>query len=237
MVSIPRRPGGPLARRPLHLIWIADCSGSMGIDGKIQALNYAIRDAVPHMRGVAADNPNAEVLLRAVRFSSGAAWHVPQPTPVAEFQWSDLAAGGVTDMGHALALVAEVLHVPPMSARALPPVLVLLSYGAPTDDFEGGLHALMSEPWGANAVRIAVAIGADADTTVLQRFIGDPNSRPLRADNPEALVAQIRWVSTAVVRSASAPSVPSTTPTGLPPTVVAQPGAPTPSAAPGPRVW
>ena len=32
-----KRPGGELATRPLHFIWIADCSGSMATDGKIQA--------------------------------------------------------------------------------------------------------------------------------------------------------------------------------------------------------
>lgn len=63
-----RRPGGELATRPLHFIWIADCSGSMRSDGKIQALNNAIREAVPHMRTAADENPNAEVLVRAVRF-------------------------------------------------------------------------------------------------------------------------------------------------------------------------
>ena len=32
-----KRPGGELATRPLHFIWIADGSGSMAADGKIQA--------------------------------------------------------------------------------------------------------------------------------------------------------------------------------------------------------
>ncbi len=52
-----RRPGGELATRPLHFIWIADCSGSMDIDGKIQTLNNAIREAIPHMQSVADENP------------------------------------------------------------------------------------------------------------------------------------------------------------------------------------
>jgi hypothetical protein len=29
------------------------------------------------------DNPNAQVLVRAVKFSNGAQWHIAQPTPVA----------------------------------------------------------------------------------------------------------------------------------------------------------
>src|SRR5512147_2785916 len=100
-----KRPGGELAARPLHFIWICDCSGSMRGE-KIQQLNFAIRDAIPHMRSVADENPNAQVLVRAIKFSHGAAWHIPQPTPISLFQWEDLAATGETDMGKALAMVA-----------------------------------------------------------------------------------------------------------------------------------
>jgi len=201
-----KRPGGELASRPLHFIWIADSSGSMEQDGKIQALNTAIREAIPHMRKVAEDNPNAQVLVRAVKFSNGAQWHISQPTPVADFAWADLAAEGETDMGKALQLVAEQLKMPPMSERALPPVLVLVSDGQPTDDFEAGLKALMDEPWGKKAVRIAISIGRDADPEVLQRFIGNSELKPLAANSPEALVRHIKWASTAVLKSASSPA-------------------------------
>jgi uncharacterized protein YegL len=201
-----KRPGGELATRPLHFIWIADCSGSMGVDGKIQALNYAIRNAIPDMRKVADENPNAEVLVRAIKFSSGAQWHVSQPTPAADFEWADLSADGVTDMGKALSMVADQLKIPPMTNRALPPVLVLISDGQPTDDFEGGLDALMDQAWGKKAVRIAIAIGEDADHDVLQKFIGHPELKPLQANNSESLVNYIKWVSTAVLKSASSPA-------------------------------
>ena len=201
-----KRPGGELATRPLHFIWIADCSGSMSVDGKIQSLNYAIHNAIPDMRKVADENPNAEILVRAIKFSSGAQWHVSQPTPVADFEWPDLSADGVTDMGRALTMVAEQLKIPPMTDRALPPVLVLISDGQPTDDSEGGLKALMDEPWGKKAVRIAIAIGEDADLEVLQKFIGHPELKPLEANTAESLVNYIKWVSTAVLKSASSPS-------------------------------
>jgi uncharacterized protein YegL len=201
-----KRPGGELAMRPLHFIWIADCSGSMKGDGKIQALNTAIREVIPHMQRVADENPNAQVLIRAVKFSSGAQWHIGQETPVADFKWSDLSADGTTDMGKALSLVAEQLEMPPMSDRALPPVLVLISDGQPTDDFRKGLTALMEQPWGKKAVRVAIAIGDDADRDVLQQFIGHSEFQPLEANNPEALVNSIRWVSTAVLQAASSPA-------------------------------
>ncbi|HKC63358.1 MAG TPA: hypothetical protein VKB86_06960, partial [Pyrinomonadaceae bacterium] len=97
-----KRPGGELATRPLHFIWMADCSGSMDVDGKIQSLNTAIKEAIPNMQSVADENPNAQVLVRAIKFSSGAQWHVSQPTEIADFRWEDLTAEGVTDMGKAL---------------------------------------------------------------------------------------------------------------------------------------
>ena len=75
------RPGGELSTRPIHFIFIADCSSSMAGD-KISSLNTAIREAIPHMQTVAGENPNAEVLVRAVKFSDGAQWHISQPTKI-----------------------------------------------------------------------------------------------------------------------------------------------------------
>jgi uncharacterized protein YegL len=201
----PKLPGGPIATRPLHFIFIADCSGSMG-GAKIQSLNHAIREAIPHMREVAKGNPNAEVKVRAIRFSNGAQWHVSNATNVDQFEWTDLVAGGMTDMGRALSLLADALNVEAMGTRALPPLLVLLSDGQPTDDFDAGLKAVMSEGWGVKAVRLAIAIGEDADKAVLKRFIGHAEIEPLQANNAQDLVNYIRWASTAVLQSASAPA-------------------------------
>lgn len=199
------RPGGALASRPLHFIWILDCSGSMTEGGKIGELNFAIHEALPEMRRVADENPHAQVLVRAVTFANDARWHVTSPTPVNDFKWADVSAGGETKMGKALSIVAKELKVPPMTERALPPVLVLVSDGQPTDNFDAGLQELMAEPWGKKAVRIAISIGKDADLGVLQKFIGKAELAPLRSDNPKELVNNIRWASTAALAAASSP--------------------------------
>jgi len=199
-------PGGELSARPLHFIWLCDCSGSMSSDGKIQALNNAIRDAIPLMKKEASENPNAQVLVRVVKFSDGAQWHIAQPTPIEDFRWTDLNADGVTDLGKALSLVAEQMRIPPMSDRALPPVLVLISDGQPTDDYNNGIKALMELPWGRKSVRIAIAVGKDASYESLQKFIGNSELRPLQANNPDALVKKIKWVSTVVLKAASSPA-------------------------------
>lgn len=199
------RPGGKIAQRELHFIWIADCSSSMSGE-KINALNQAISESIPHMRDVASTNAHAQVLVRAVSFADGAQWHISQPTPVEDFTWPRLSPSGLTDMGRALSLVAEELRVDRLGERGFPPVLALITDGHPTDDFDRGLAELMANPWGKRAVRVAIAIGHDADHDVLQRFIGHPEIKPLQANNPERLKDYIRFVSTTVLKAASAPS-------------------------------
>src|SRR3954451_646507 len=119
------RPGGKLAALPLHFIWLADCSGSMAAQGKMASLNHAAQEALPHMRKVAAANPNASVLLRVLRFATGASWVTPEATPLRYFQWPELAATprGRTDLGAALSLLARELRPSAVPARALPPVI------------------------------------------------------------------------------------------------------------------
>ncbi len=200
------RPGGELATRPLEFIWLADCSISMKSNGKIDALNDAIRKSIPFMREVAYENPNAQVYVRAIKFSSGASWHVESRTPVEAFEWSDLSVEGVTDLGEALYLLKNALQVSEMSERALPPVVVLISDGQPTDDYKAALSALMEEPWAVKAVKIAIAIGKSANKRILKEFCGENGIEVLSADNAETLVEYIKWVSTVVLQAASSPA-------------------------------
>ncbi len=199
-------PGGKMSSKPLHFIWIVDDSTSMSYDAKIQTLNTAIRNAIPLMQKEASRNINVEVLMRAIKFSSGAQWHISQPTSVDNFKWTDLTANGVTDMGTALKMVAEQLKVPPMENRALRPILVLISDGHPTDDFKGGLNTLMELPWGKKAVRMAISIGEDCNDDVLQEFIGNHEIKPLQANNPGQLKHFINWVTTSLITEVSTPN-------------------------------
>jgi uncharacterized protein YegL len=192
------RPGGEYAGRPLNIIWLLDCSGSMSEGGKIEALNNAIREVIPAMRKAAEGNPEVQFYVRAIRFSSGASWHVATPTLLSDFKWIDLTADGETDMGQAFALLAEDFRNMPQDARALPPQIVLISDGKPTDDWKGALQALFNVPWGRRAVRQAIAIGQDADHETLKKFIDNVERPVLRADNAEQLVRYFRYVSTSV---------------------------------------
>ena len=192
------RPGGEYASRPLHIVWLLDCSGSMAQGGKIEALNNAIREVIPAMRKAAEGNQEIQFFVRAIRFSTGAAWHIPEPAALSSFKWTDLVAEGETDLGQALRLLVEDLRTLPRDARMLPPQIVLVSDGKPTDDWRAALQILFDEPWGARAVRQAIAIGHDADHETLRKFINHPDRPVIRADNAEQLVRYFRYVSTSV---------------------------------------
>lgn len=195
MAETLKRPGGELASRPLHFFWIVDCSGSM-YGEKIGTLNHAIQSTIPDMRDAAENNPNAQLLVRTLKFSTGATWVTPNPVPIEDFAWDDLDAGGVTDLGKAFELLAAQLTIPPMTDRALPPVLVLLSDGQPTDNYKKELDNLLKLPWGKKAVRIAISIGQDADDDVLLQFTGN-RELVLQANNATMLTKMIKWASTA----------------------------------------
>ncbi|MFO1003719.1 MAG: hypothetical protein U0936_25590 [Planctomycetaceae bacterium] len=98
------RPGGELASRPLLFEWIVDCSGSMSVNGKMDALNTAIRKALPEMHRVAENNPSVEVYMKTIAFSHGAK-SLNAPTPIREFEWVDLIADALSGANSAADVV------------------------------------------------------------------------------------------------------------------------------------
>ena len=177
----------------------------MAAQGKMQALNQAIRQSLPLMQSVARSNPDVQLLVQAIAFGDRAHWHVADPTPIEDLLWDDLTAGGLTAMGGALALLNQALADSTLPRQMLPPVLVLISDGQPTDDYGRALEQLMQQKWAQRATRLAIAIGHDTDLEVLQQFIGnDPQApKPLQASNATALAHYIEWASSSVVSSTS----------------------------------
>ena len=180
-MEVLQRPGGELATRPIHFFWVVDCSGSM-YGEKIGIVNNTIQECIPEMRSAADNNPNAQLLIRALQFSSGASWITSSPVPVEDYGWEDMDANGLTELGKAFDLLAAQLSIPPMPERALPPVIVLLSDGQPTDDYKKSMEKLKKRPWFRKAVKIAISIGQDADDEVLIEFAGRFLSARYRAD-------------------------------------------------------
>lgn len=194
-----------IQRRQLHFVFVLDCSGSMTGE-KMASLNYAMATALPAMRAGAEDNAETDVRVRVIRFSDTAMWQTPDPVPVADFAWENLEANGETNLGAALSLLAAGLTSEVMPGRQLAPIIVLVSDGQPTDDFAAGQTALLESPYGSKSVRIAIAIGQDADLDVLNSFIGHSDFKALAAHNAEELVSRIKWATTAPVKTVSQPA-------------------------------
>ena len=199
-----RMPGGGISRRPLHFIILADCSGGMKGE-KIQALNFAIADMMPHLAAWERDQEQAQVIVRAVAFATEPRWHIDDPVPVSKLCWKPLqpVPKGLTNMGPAFAMVAEVLAPGRLERRALRPALLLITDGMSTDApgaLEAGLNALMSQPAGRAALRLSLAIGRDAQSDALKDFIGDPSVPVLVANNTEDIADRLVAASLALSR-------------------------------------
>lgn len=172
---------------------------------KIRELNHAIREVLPEMRAFADANPSVAVEIGVMTFGTGFRWITRKPVPLADFQWTDVSVSGITDMGAAMKALAAELAGGNLPEQGLPPVIVLVSDGQPTDDFDSGLRELLAKPWGKRALRIAIGIGPDADHNVLRRFIARPEIASLSVRNPTELVQSIKYASTTVLTAASEP--------------------------------
>ena len=193
-----------LAKRQLHLFYLLDVSASMGTGGKIAALNDAMRTVMPMLKDEVSkpDRQHVEMLVRIITFSSGASWHLQTPTLIEDCQdWESLEAGGVTDLGQALELLSDALENT-MPARALPPCVVLISDGQPTDDWEHGMERLKQLPWFRKLVRVGIAMGDDANKEVIEDFTGNMEM-VLPAQNRDQFIAMLRWASTTITTLSS----------------------------------
>ena len=163
-------------RRTMTLFLLADVSGSMR-GSKIGAVNDAIRNVLPIVTDINDNNADAEIKIAAMTFSNGCSWLYSEPKIAADFEWTDQTAGGGTDLGAACAELADKLSQShgfmKSGSGSFAPVLILLSDGGPTDDFERGLEKLKGNNWYKAAIKVAIAIGDDADLEVLAKFTGN----------------------------------------------------------------
>ena len=161
-------------RRTMTLFFMVDTSGSM--DGrKIGAVNESIQEVLPMINDISAANPDAEIKVAALQFSSGTSWVYDEPMLASDFVWQDVSAIGTTDLGEACMELNSKLSMNGFMKSAsgsYAPAIILLSDGAPTDDFDHGLAKLNENRWFRHAIRIAIAIGDDADREKLAQFTG-----------------------------------------------------------------
>lgn len=191
-------------RRTMVLFFVVDTSGSM-TGSKIGALNQAIREVLPMLDDISSNNADAEIKVAVLDFSSGCKWLYDEPKPASEFRWQDREASGLTDLGEAYLELSRKLsrkEFMKIDTGAFAPVILLLTDGEPTDDFQSGLKKLKENRWYQAAIKIAIAIGNDANKDQIKEFTGNAEA-VIEVHNIDALKKLIRTVSVTASRIGS----------------------------------
>lgn len=206
----------PLAR-PLPVIILADVSGSMSANGKIEAMNGAVAEMIAAF--AEEDDARAEIHVCVITFGGEGAKTHKALKPARDTRWEPMVASKRTPMGQALELARVLLEDrDAIPSRAYRPTVVLVSDGVPTDEWRAPLAALLGSERASKAVRFAMAIGSDADEEVLLAFLGTEDGRLFRAHEARSIRKFFRWVTMSVAlrsRSASPNSVVLTEPSDL----------------------
>jgi uncharacterized protein YegL len=183
--------------RPLPVIVLADVSGSMGADGKIEALNASLKDMVATFSKE--NRLRAEIQVCLITFGGEAKMHLPLIAAHHVTGLTDLEANSVTPMGAAFDVATRLLEdKAQIPSRSYRPVLILLSDGLPTDDWEPSFKTLCASERAQKATRLAMAIGADADEDMLKEFANDKEAPLFKAHNARDIHRFFRAVTMSV---------------------------------------
>lgn len=188
VVSVPRR--------TMTLFFLIDTSGSM-MGNKIGAVNDAVVNVLPMLDEISQSNPDAEIKVAALEFSNSTNWLYDEPKLASDFIWQDVQANGLTSLGAACMELNNKLSrsgFMKAASGSFAPAIILLSDGGPTDDFQSGLNKLKANNWFKAAIKIAIAIGDDADKDVLKDFTGSLEA-VFTVHNIDALKQVIRVVA------------------------------------------
>jgi uncharacterized protein YegL len=207
--------------KTMALFFIIDTSGSMH-GTRIGAVNSAIEQTLEKLRDMNADNTDAIIEVAFLEFSSGAKWLFPNgPMKVDNYYWTDLEADGLTYMGEAFKKLGEALSSKSgflqRASGAFAPVLFLMSDGEPNDDYKTPLAKLYGTPgdtksgngWFKAAVKVALAIGDDANDSVLQEFTGSSEAVVRVPDGKNAgekLAKMVQFIAVTSSQVASNPT-------------------------------
>ena len=122
-----------IVKRQMVLFFVVDTSGSMQ-GTKIGAVNTAIREVLPELKD--AGGSDVDLKVACLTFSSGCKWMYSTPIASDSFQWNNVDADGVTDLGSACRELSEKLSKNGFlkaPSGSVAPAIFLMSDGEPTD--------------------------------------------------------------------------------------------------------
>ena len=191
--------------RILPVFLLLDVSGTMSLDNKMYELNRAVKEMIETFKREQA--VQVEIYVSIITFGDQAEM-ISVLRAVSEIAYSDLVAGGETCMGQAFAMAKEIIEdrnkLPPNSYR---PVVVLVSDGWPQDrndpgnkKFESQLDQFIATGRSAKCDRWSLAIGADADITMMKRFMNHPEKEVCYVEDAADIHKFFRFISSSTVQ-------------------------------------
>lgn len=164
-------------RKELHVFYVLDTSGSME-GAKISALNHAMEECTEALKTLAKSNGDAKLKVAVMEFNSGCRWITYNgPEDLEEdFEYEYLEAGGLTDIGAALkelnSKLSQHAFLKSMTG-SLMPVIIFMTDGYATDDYEGELEEIRKNRWFARGTKIGFALGEDPDVKMISSVVGN----------------------------------------------------------------
>lgn len=174
-------------KRVLYLMFLIDSSGSM-YGERMEALNASLASVFEDFSII---NPDIDIKINVLQFSSGCQWMYAEPINVEFFRWKLIDARGLTDLGDACHELNNVMSerilfsLDNCPAGIIPPVLFLIIDGEPTDDYLPHMAKLWSNRFFKKSNKFAIGLGDGFSIDVLTLFT--KNQKQVFTINDEAL--------------------------------------------------
>lgn len=177
----------------IPIIFVLDSSGSMA-GKKIRAVNTAmasVKDVFLSM------NCTENVQIGVISFSSKFKWITSEMEDVSTYEHEEISAAGLTDLGSAIQELGT--RVTPedllcgLEGNISKPIIIFMSDGIPTDDWERKLEEAEKNPWFSKGVRLSIAVGDDADEDVMARLTNH-SSRCVCIQTPEEIISILKSI-------------------------------------------
>ena len=184
----------PIARKTLVIFYLVDTSGSMS-GTKIGTVNTVMEETIPEIRDIGGSD--SEIKVAVLTFGSEAEWVYDEPVSVEELSWKRITAEGWTNLGDALEELNSKLSRSGYMKDAhlsFAPVIFLISDGYPQPGFEAPLEKIQGNKWFKHALKIAFAVGSDADRDLLAKFTGDKET-VVEVNNGESLARLLKFIT------------------------------------------
>lgn len=187
----------------LNIFFIVDVSGSMRIDGRMDALNESFVRMVPALRQIQIDCMSEfELRIAIMTFHQKAQWIV-EPTPIMEYNHKEISCTEwVTFYSNALKKLNEKLtrkEFMEHSGKMAQPYIMFMTDGEPyeNDNYQVELDKLNKNGWFKAAQRYAVLIGKEAINSeksreAVKNFVSNPIEGIINALDAEEIISVVQ---------------------------------------------